>query len=178
MELDEKIIADIKEYYQNMANSFIRRMGNDEALAISCSLGGGEWDKYPEMREEIMKANSTAKFVKHIEKVTETDNPIRDMSPIEKDELVDFKGIACEGTVKRSQAEMATHLESITKQESQRYVSNYFIQEKRTFPTTEQVNDLVEVTHARELRDKYVGCVSELIQRERQKEEANQQKGV
>ncbi|KTC91238.1 hypothetical protein OQJ18_13645 [Fluoribacter dumoffii] len=171
---DEEVIGFIKEHYQQVADSFIRRMGNDEALAISCSLGGGEWAKYPEMREEIMRANSTAKFIKPIESITYTENPIREMSEKEQNELIAFKGIACEGKVKRSHAEMATHMEGLILQESQRYVSSYFIQEKKDFPATEQVNDLVQVTHARELRDKYVGCVSNLIQMERRKEEANQ----
>ncbi|MCP0914021.1 hypothetical protein NKV53_06615 [Legionella sp. 27cVA30] len=172
---DEKIIKFVREHYQTVADSFIRRMGNDEALAISCSLGGGEWDKYPEMRKEIMGANSTAKFIKPIEKITYTENLVKDLSETEKEELTDFKGVACEGKVKRSHAEMATHLESIIQQESKRYVSKYFIQEEKDFPTTEQVNELVQATHhARELRDKYVGCISKLVQKERQKEKANQ----
>ncbi|KTD67732.1 hypothetical protein Lste_0890 [Legionella steelei] len=176
MELDDEIIKTIKEHYHAIANSFISRMGNDEALAISCSLGGGEWDKYPEMRQEIMNANATAKFIKPIEKLTYTESPIRVMTEPEKQELIDFKGIVCTGMVKRSHAEMATHMEKIIREESQRYVSTYFIQEKKKFPTSEQVNELVHLTHARELRDKYVGSVSHLVQTERHKE-ANQPDG-
>ncbi|OCH98960.1 hypothetical protein A8135_09380 [Legionella jamestowniensis] len=43
VDIDDKIIGVITRYYEEIADSFIRRMGNDEALAISCSLGGGEW---------------------------------------------------------------------------------------------------------------------------------------
>ncbi|KTD19094.1 hypothetical protein [Legionella jordanis] len=173
---DEELTAIIKQHFEGVAESFINRMGNDEALAISCSLGGGVWEKYPEMRDEIMSATPTAKFIKPIEKITYTESPIRNMSAEEKKQLVDFEGTVCKGKVKKSHAEMASHMESLIQKESQRFVSKYFIPAKKDFPSTQEANQLLQLTHAQEVRDRYANSVTHLVQMHRNKEKAEEKK--
>ncbi len=167
--------AILTTHLKDDAPSFINRMGNDEALAISCSLGGGDWDKYPKMREEIMSASCTSKFIKPIEKFTLNDRLVQELPEEEKNQIVNFNGVACHSLAKKSHAEMAVHMEGIVQQESERYVSCYSIQKTQAFPTTDEVNGLVQLTHARELREKYVGTVSHLVHMERAKEKAKMQ---
>ena len=170
--VSEEAAAILTAHLKEEAESFISRMGNDDALAISCSLGGGDWDKYPKMREEIMSAGCTSKFIKPIEKLTLNERLVQELPGEEKNQIVNFNGLACNVLAKRSHAEMAAHLEDIVQQESERYVSSYSIQRTQTFPTTDEVSDLVQLNHARELREKYVGSVSHLVHMERAKEKA------
>ncbi|KTD08727.1 hypothetical protein [Legionella jamestowniensis] len=131
----------IKKYLGGNAGNFIQRMGNDEALALSCSLGGGDWDKYPLLRAEIMAAESTKKFMKPLEitDVTRVDFP---PIPSSKDPIP-FVGIKCSGDVAPSQAVLATSMETITANVASGYVTTFSVQDKKQFPTTTQVNNLM-----------------------------------
>ncbi|KTD19040.1 hypothetical protein [Legionella jordanis] len=171
--VSEETAEIIKKHLKENADNFISRMGNDEAVAISCSLGGGEWDKFPKMREEIMEAKATSKFIKPVSNIIFRESFIEDLTETEKNTVIDFSGIACNGPVKNSHAKMASHMEAIINEESERYVSNYSIQQKKDFPSTDEVNERVQqLTHARELRERYVGSVTHMVQQEKWKEKA------
>lgn len=138
----------IRKYLGGNADNFIQRMGNDEALALSCSIGGGDWAKYPLMRQEIMAAESTKKFVKNLSIVAESAvdfPPIPSSTP-----TIAFDGIKCSGPVVPSQAILASSMESVTAKVASGYVTAFSVQAKKQFPTTTQVNAAMAQQAARE----------------------------
>ncbi|MCW8397774.1 hypothetical protein OQJ26_03095 [Legionella sp. PATHC038] len=178
--LSEESKGIIRNHLGALADTFISRMGNDEALAISCSFGGGEWDKekHPGFRNDILSAFSTKKFVLPIkeEDILYKEAIMESIPEVEKDEVVDFVGKGYEGQIMNSHAKMATHVENIIAQESDKYVSSYSIQDEQRFPTTEEIAPL---GHARELREKYVGSILKVVgehRPEREEEKAKLEK--
>ncbi|CEG59015.1 hypothetical protein [Legionella fallonii] len=154
-------IAIIQKYLGagDKATNFISRMGNDEALAISCSLGGGEWHKYPKFREEIITADATKSYIKLLElesvkkmvlKAPKTNAP------------VSFKGKGCSGEAMEVQAAMATAMENVVSKETPKFVSAYSVQDKKRFPKTNELAGIAELSHAKAIRDSYISKLSSM----------------
>ena len=132
----------IKKHLNDPA-SFIARLGNDEALAISCSIGNGVWTKYPHLKEEIMDCESLQKYLKTIE-ISEIQ---RTSLSVSKDKLVQFNGRHYTGIVRSFQAVIAVKMEHITEIESKKYASIYSVQAKEYFPSTEELDSLYQLTN-------------------------------
>ncbi|WP_419420090.1 hypothetical protein ACNVED_01985 [Legionella sp. D16C41] len=139
--------------------SLMARMGNDEALAISCALGGGVWTERPSFCEAIKNAVCIKPFLKeiivhHVETVSlptsDKENPAQ---------TVNFKGKNYKGNVLKTQAEMATIMEKIITQESANIQTskkfNYVIQDRKKFPTTKQLKNIASEVHGLTLRTNY-----------------------
>lgn len=140
--LSEEAKGIIKRYLGDNANNFIQRMGNDEALAISCSLGGGDWEKYPRLRAEIMQAESTKKFIiPELQVGTTLPLKIAPLPPT--NEPIDFAGKKCVGKIVPAQANIASAMETATALASTGYVTAFSVQDKKQFPTTNQVNAIM-----------------------------------
>lgn len=139
--LSEETQAIIKKHLGSNAGNFIQRMGNDECLAISCTLGGGDWDKYPLFKEEIMHAESTKQFIRDI-RIAGAKDVILPPMPSSKTP-VPFEGVKCSGDVLPSHAIMAKSMEGLTAEVAAGYVTNYSVQNKQQFPTTAEVNAFV-----------------------------------
>ncbi|KTC86433.1 hypothetical protein [Legionella brunensis] len=139
--ISEEAQGIIRKHLGSNADNFIRRMGNDEALALSCSLGGGDWDKYPLLRQEIMAAESTKEFIKAltVAAIIPVDFP---PIPSSKDPIP-FNGIQYSGEVVPDQAILATSMETVTTKVAAGYVTAFSVQDKKQFPTTNQVNTLM-----------------------------------
>ncbi len=135
---------------------FIYRMGNDESLTISCSLGGGEWAKHPKLREEIMYADSTRDYfqVLRIRTVKSMKAPPR----YPADDIDYFAGKNCSGLVLKSQAVIASAMEKIIDQISSRFSSSYSVQEKKNFPSTEELSDIIQPERVRSYSENYTSA--------------------
>ncbi|MGQ3889520.1 hypothetical protein ACQUW5_10870 [Legionella sp. CNM-1927-20] len=132
----------IKEYLKEKAPLFIKRMGNDEALALSCCLGGGVWDTYPKLRVEISWEISTGRYIKELRIGPQFDEKPQPLSKKDGEKLVDFKGIKYSGKVLRSQAEMAHLMEEITANEISELIYTYSIQQEGYFPLTSMLPEI------------------------------------
>ncbi|WP_131783611.1 hypothetical protein [Legionella gresilensis] len=124
------------------AASLIARMGNDEALAISCSMGGGIWAERPAFRAELQSVDCLKPYLQAIE-IGNTKKVPLVIGAEEERQLVDFKGKRYKGKVLGNQAIMAKTMEEITAHESARFclsrTSTYLVQDNRSFPKTEQL---------------------------------------
>lgn len=133
--LSDALVDLIYKHLGQKAENFIYRMGNDEALAISCCLGHGEWEKYPELREAILTDKTTKKYLKTFE--------IEDMDmqvsiPKTRKQIL-FNGLHCKVQIDASQAIVAQLMEKITSTQASKYLYLFSIQQKDEFPATKEL---------------------------------------
>lgn len=121
----------IYKFLSLKAPVFMARMANEEALAISCSLGEGIWKTIPDFKKEIMQHPETKKYLKNFEEqqtiLVETPPPTR--------RLAHFTGVNYSGIVKGSHEKIAHEMEKIIKEECSKYISFFSIQDRKEFPT-------------------------------------------
>ncbi|STX28857.1 Uncharacterised protein [Legionella beliardensis] len=141
-----------------VSENLISRMGNDEALAISCSLGGGVWATYPKLREDIMMASATKDYIKmlHVEAVKEMQVP-----PAQKG-LTPFIGKRYEGEAFDSHVGMATAMEGVVARQAAKFVSTYSVQDKGKFPKTQELESIAQLSHGKSIRDNYIAKLDKL----------------
>ncbi|WED43599.1 hypothetical protein [Legionella cardiaca] len=151
--LSPEIIGILKKHLNQNTLNFIGRLGNDESLIISSCLGGGEWSRFPDLRKELMNLRTIKKYIKHIE-IASIKNIELPLSASR--ELVLFKGINCTHLVLASQAIVADKMESLTTEESSKYVSDFYVQDKERFPSLNDLTDLRDARHASQIRFKYL----------------------
>lgn len=138
--VSEELILIIFPYLAKRTAEFIYRMGNDEAIALSCILGGGEWEKYPLLREEILTAAVIQPFLKKITMAVYDAGTTAATTT----ELTQFNGKHYSGMVHNIEAMAAEQMERLTAEESSHYISPYLMQDKMIFPTTEQLQKLMK----------------------------------
>ncbi|CEK11431.1 hypothetical protein [Legionella hackeliae] len=151
--VSEKVQEIIKKHLGNKANSFIHRFGNDEALAISCSFGGGEWEKNPGLKDEIINSSPLNKYVKKLK--IEAVNQVQVQIP-QKRKLIRFVGKNCSCTAYNIQAIVAEKMETITAEESKKYVSEFLVQDRQNFPSADDLFSIECSSHARRIRFNYL----------------------
>ena len=153
--LSEKSKKIIQKYLGSGEKSmhFICRMGNDESLAISCSLGGGEWEKHPNLREEIRYAGSTLDYIQMLRIVKFKSMETSSRYPA--DAIDYFSGKNCSGLVLKSQAVIARAMEKIVEQESLKFSSTYFVQDVKNFPLTEELRNIIKPERVASLSENY-----------------------
>lgn len=150
--LSQESISSIIKYLGAKAAVFMWRIGNDETLAISCSLGGGYWDELPEFKKAIMSSEATQKYIKSLTIVANKEDRVT----VPGQSLVHFSGRFFSGTVKAVEAAAAVKMENITAEESKKYASVFSVQEQKHFPDNEQLDMLKEEIQGRRLRTNYL----------------------
>ena len=154
----------IKKYLGSKAGAFISRMGNDESLAISCSIGEGVWEQYPDMRKEIMNSNATKPYLKAL--IIDSTIPLEVQYKGSQRQY--FKGRHSSVKTSGLQANMAIAMEKATSEECSKYISKPFfptekfsIQDKKEFPSQKNLKKMEQekeqhIKYVRQIREKYL----------------------
>lgn len=132
IELSERPLELIKKFLGKRADIFIHRIGNDESLAISCSIGGGLWSEFPELQKAIKVSEAIKPYLLRIEKELTITVEI----PPPTQFFTFFTGIQCSASVCSGQAELAKLMERITTDEGKKLMhgSLFSVQDKKEFP--------------------------------------------
>lgn len=154
----------INKYLGSKADAFINRIGNDESLAISCSIGEGVWKEYPDMRKEIMNSNATKPYLKAL--IIDSTIPLE--IQYKNTQRQRFRGKHTVVITSGLQAGMATAMEKATSEECTKYISKPFfptakfsIQDKKEFPSQKNLKEMEQekeqhIKQARQIREKYL----------------------
>lgn len=127
----------ICKFLDKTALVFMARMANEEALAISCSLGEGIWKTIPEFKKEIMQHPEIKKYLKNF---GEKQTIFVEISPPTK-RFARFSGINYAGIVKASHEKVASVMEKIIKEECSKYISFFSIQDRKEFPSQNSIEN-------------------------------------
>lgn len=115
-------------------DSFIRRMGNDEALAISCSFNTGIWKENPNLYQEIFPLISSYHLT--LDNIQVQDIKIdasKDQRFIDINHQLEF--------VNADDADMGRMLEKLTLKEMDKYEVNAFnLRKNQKFPSLEDLD--------------------------------------
>lgn len=132
-ELSGEVLSLIGEVLGGNMPLFTARIGNDEALAISSSLGGGIWNIYPELCQTIQDCEAIEPYLLGIINSL----IIRIRAKRSKDPFSYFEGLQCTGSVCSAHAALAKLMEDITREEAYKLLegARFSIQDKKEFPT-------------------------------------------
>lgn len=139
--VSQELISIIETHLGESALNFIIRMGNDEAIALSCSLGGGVWNEYTILRQDILAAQAIQPYLKTFTLIPYETEAITSLFP---KGLTQFNGQNYSGIVSTVEARAAKQMEQITAEECRRYGSTYVVQAKKFFPTTDDLQNLMQ----------------------------------
>lgn len=162
------------------AENLILRMGNNEALALSCAIGGGVWNN-----EALKNAINECEALKSYRKELSIYTTIQVEMPLSDKSDREFRGKDCTVTVPSEQADVAEIMEKVTSQEIQKHLStlSFSIQDRKEFPSQQKLDELLleknlsaarqvqppleeNIAQARQIRERYLSTLG--IQRDKE----------
>lgn len=143
IELSSHILVLIEKFLAENTLTFTARISNDEALAISCSIGGGIWSIYPELRLAIEASETIRPYLLSI--INSPTIRIRQANQ-SREPFSYFEGIKYTGFVFSAHATLALLMEKITRKEGGKLLAGarFSIQDKKVFPTRAELEEILE----------------------------------